>query len=386
MNNVESSLDQLGYRRVTLNTSEIVLYYSEEAFDIYSVVLFQMPEGTEFSPSQVENILSQIKIDFAGKREKRGHVLPVFITADTARTRRSTNTSFGQGWILEETTGRLFVYDMPDAYYTPLRQLAERDIYGAPQARMPDTGSMNAGTQPGVSGTANTGRSYTYAPGTAPRRTCSYAPARPARQRIAHFSMMNSILILANIAVYLWLIIGGIDGVAFNRKISDGALYWPMIVEQKQYYRLFTYMFLHYGFSHIFNNMLVLGVIGDNLERAAGKVRYLIIYLGAGVLAGLTSVVWNMSQNQDVYCVGASGAIFGVVGAMAWILIVNRGRLEDLKLYQIILFVALSLYSGIVSEGVDNAAHIGGFAAGFLLAVLIYRRKKPDPVSRGYYT
>ncbi|MBO5197522.1 MAG: rhomboid family intramembrane serine protease [Lachnospiraceae bacterium] len=158
--------------------------------------------------------------------------------------------------------------------------------------------------------------------------------------------------------------------------VEHGALFWPYVVERSEYYRLFTYLFLHSGYSHIVNNMLVLLFVGDNLERAAGKLKYLIIYFGSGVLAGVVSMLWNMHLEQPVVCVGASGAIFGVVGALAYIVIINKGRLEDISSRQIVLFVFFSLYGGLTSQGVDNAAHIGGLVTGVILAAALYRKKK----------
>jgi rhomboid protease GluP len=142
-------------------------------------------------------------------------------------------------------------------------------------------------------------------------------------------------------------------------------------------------MFMHADWNHLFNNMLVLVFLGDNLERAAGKWKYLFIYFGAGILAGITSIGYNMwndggilNINSLVFSIGASGAIFGVVGAILYMVIINRGRLENIGTRQIAIFVILTLYGGIANSSIDQAAHVGGFLAGLLLTALIYRRPK----------
>jgi rhomboid protease GluP len=147
-------------------------------------------------------------------------------------------------------------------------------------------------------------------------------------------------------------------------------------------------MFMHADWSHLINNMIVLLFVGDNLERAAGKFRYLFIYLSSGILAGITSISYNMwkdygdfSFEHSVFSIGASGAIFGVVGAMLYIVIVNKGRLEDISTRQIILFIVFSLYGGIANSRIDQAAHVGGFLAGLLLAAILYRRPRRNDVS-----
>lgn len=92
-------------------------------------------------------------------------------------------------------------------------------------------------------------------------------------------------------------------------------------------------------------------------------------------MGGIVSQLWGLTQG-DMYtvCVGASGAIFGVIGAMIWILIRNKGRLEDMRLPRLIIFVVLSIYMGLTTAGVSLSAHMGGLAGGFVLAVLVYRK------------
>ena len=74
---------------------------------------------------------------------------------------------------------------------------------------------------------------------------------------------------------------------------------------------------------------------------------------------------------------GASGAIFGVVGGLIYVVAVNRGRLEDLSTRQLVIMAAFSLYLGFTSTGVDNAAHVGGLIIGIILAALFYRKPRP---------
>ena len=122
--------------------------------------------------------------------------------------------------------------------------------------------------------------------------------------------------------------------------------------------------------------MLVLAYIGDNLERALGKVKYLVLYLAAGIGSSAVSAVWNMFKDEYSVSGGASGAIFGVVGALLVIVIKNRGQLEDLSSRQLMFFAGFSIYHGVTSAGIDNMAHISGFLIGALLGGLLYRRKR----------
>lgn len=73
---------------------------------------------------------------------------------------------------------------------------------------------------------------------------------------------------------------------------------------------------------------------------------------------------------------GASGAVFAVMGAMIYVILRRKGRIEDLSVRQILIMAVLSLYFGFTSSGVDNAAHVGGMAGGFVMAVLLYHPRK----------
>ena len=188
-------------------------------------------------------------------------------------------------------------------------------------------------------------------------------------------SYVNCTIIAINVIYFLYLeIAGSSENTAFM--ISKGAMYAPLVLEEEQYYRLLTAVFMHFGINHIMNNMLVLFFLGDNLERALGRVKYLIFYLLCGVGANVISMMVNMSEYSYRVSAGASGAIFGVVGGLLYAVIVNRGQLEDLTTRQLGIIVLLTAYHGFTSQGIDNAAHIGGLLLGVVLGIIFYRKPK----------
>lgn len=195
------------------------------------------------------------------------------------------------------------------------------------------------------------------------------------RNGLWQMSPVNTIIIVINVVVFAVLtFLGDTTDVQFMH--HHGANFWPSVIEEHEYYRLLTCTFIHFGISHLFNNMLVLAYIGDNLERALGKVKYLVLYLAAGIGSGAVSAVWSMFKDEYSVSGGASGAIFGVVGALLVIVIKNRGQLEDLSSRQLVFFAGFSIYHGVTSAGIDNMAHISGFLIGALLGGLLYRRKR----------
>ena len=181
-------------------------------------------------------------------------------------------------------------------------------------------------------------------------------------------------LIVINVAVFLILsAMGDTEDAVFM--MNHGGMYEPLIVQEHEYYRLFTSMFLHFGMSHLLNNMVLLGALGWNLELETGKIKFLIIYLVSGLGGNLLSLYYNQSLplGERAVSAGASGAIFGLMGALLYVVIANRGRLGRLSGRGMLFMIALSLYYGLTSTGVDNWAHIGGLVCGFILSVILYR-------------
>lgn len=186
---------------------------------------------------------------------------------------------------------------------------------------------------------------------------------------------VTAVLILVNILVFLIVeLTGGSQDTV--HMLRCGAAYTPYILEDGEWYRIFTCMFLHFGMEHLANNMLVLFVLGGRLERTVGKVRFLLIYLLGGIAGNLISLFLDMRIPDFSVSAGASGAVFAVMGAMIYVLVRLKGRLEDLSARQILVMAAFSLYFGFTSSGVDNAAHVGGLLGGFLGAILLYHPRK----------
>lgn len=189
---------------------------------------------------------------------------------------------------------------------------------------------------------------------------------------------MTVLLMLVNVIVFLAVeITGGSQNTL--HMVDCGAAFAPLIIENKEWYRLFTCMFLHFGMRHLANNMLVLFVLGQRLEPAAGKVRLLLIYILGGLGGNILSFFLSLEKGDYAVSAGASGAVFAVMGAMIYVLVRNRGRVQDLSARQILIMAAFSLYFGFTSSGVDNAAHIGGMICGFLIAVFIYHPRRIYP-------
>ena len=147
---------------------------------------------------------------------------------------------------------------------------------------------------------------------------------------------------------------------------------WVPAVKEGEYWRLVTSIFMHSGIRHLLNNMLMLYVLGSVLEEILGSIRYVILYLASGIISGGITWHYYYTHGRMVVAVGASGAIFAVMGALLFIILCNKGRVRGLSLRQMTVMLLFSLYFGFTTPDVSNMAHISGAAAGFLLAVPMY--------------
>lgn len=188
----------------------------------------------------------------------------------------------------------------------------------------------------------------------------------------AKLTPANGILIGLNSLVMIITLVAGTGIVDFV--YYSGVLDWSAVLNRGEYYRLFTSMFLHFGFEHFFQNMIFLFLVGCFLETAMGSVKYFIFYILTGLGAGICSLAYDASFQLNVVSAGASGAIFGVVGGLFWVVIRNKGRYKGIGIPGMLLMIVGTLYYGFTSSDVDNVAHMGGFLCGILLGIVFYRK------------
>lgn len=145
-----------------------------------------------------------------------------------------------------------------------------------------------------------------------------------------------------------------------------------LVLAQGQYWRLLTSVFLHAGLSHLGSNLLVQILMGNAVERNLGHIRYLALYLLSGIGGNVISVLYDRAQGVNIYSVGASGAVFGVMGTLFVLIIRGRKKLRSGSslLTRAAFAVFYAVYSGFRNPYTDNAAHLGGLAFGAVLGIL----------------
>lgn len=174
------------------------------------------------------------------------------------------------------------------------------------------------------------------------------------------------VFLAMNIIIYIYCTYAG------ESVYNTGCMDARRVLLEGEYYRLFTSMFMHGGIDHLVSNMIFLAALGEMLERAVGHFRFAALYLLSGMGGGIFSML-NVVIGGDYYTsVGASGAIFGLIGALLILVIINNGRYEGISIKRMIFAIAYMVYEGMASEGIDNAAHLGGLIFGALIMAVMY--------------
>jgi rhomboid protease GluP len=186
------------------------------------------------------------------------------------------------------------------------------------------------------------------------------------QQQIYKSAYITIALLIINIVVFL------LSSFVFPSWYATGAMYTAGVVMDGEFYRIVTATFLHANISHLFNNMIMLGLVGAIIENYIGHWLFLFLYMLAGIFGNLLSMSYEIKNDLSWLSVGASGAVMGLVGfLMVWI-VINRKELGKdksmlLRLLFLLIFVVDACF---FQSGANTIAHLGGFLTGFVIGVL----------------
>lgn len=180
-----------------------------------------------------------------------------------------------------------------------------------------------------------------------------------------------------------------------------GSMNAERVLVDRQYYRFVTSIFLHADIEHIVSNMIYLVGLGQMVEQMTGHVRFAVLYLLSGFGAGVFSIMYAVLTGDIYDAVGASGAIFGLIGALFILLVIRDmrrrsrrrsgdaggmseqvdvldadGRVmpdgyENISVGKMVFVVVYMIYAGTRAERIDNAAHVGGLMCGLLIMAVM---------------
>lgn len=326
MNSVKMLLEfrNRGFELVESNVRGITLLYKieEELADVCIVV--DNSANVYFTGQQLESIGDQVERKFLLGGFKSVEIMFLVISNYPERDKLFVHYEL-KFWILDTTSNRILIYEDQPEDYVHIREALE--------------------------GILNDTRV-------------------PEKRKIQRFPIVNLSLIAINIIVFIVMeLLGSTENTAFM--LHHGAAFGEYIFNNKEYYRLFTSIFIHFGSYHLINNMIVLLLVGNKVEQALGKIKFLLIYVLSGMGGSLISAGYYFMKEQLVISGGASGAIFGIIGSLVILMIKDKRKSGNILSIQFLLLIAIILYNGFISTKIDTIAHLAGLLFGMLVTHII---------------
>lgn len=320
------------FERVSGAYPEVVYWCRDIRDEILCCAVYDFSKGHHLTREELEEDYEYVKRHFKGLEFKTIAAVSIVCTYDCREAAREYTVSTRACWFVDLNELRLVIYEDQKVADGDLKDVLEKVLDKIKED------SQNRGFN------------------------------------ILKRAPVTTMLVIINVIIFIIMELAGSTTDAYYM-YKHGAMYMPAITEGGEYYRLFTAMFLHFGIEHLAGNMMALIFIGDNVEKALGKVKYVLLYILSGVLASACSVLVNIYTDSLAVSAGASGAIFGIIGALVYIVWVNKGRFGSLSWSRLVFAVVYMLFMGFTGSGVDNAAHVGGLIAGLILGTSFYRRK-----------
>ena len=360
---IEETLALQQYIRITSNVPYVTLFvkYGENTASAVNLVDFRKERA--LTVEQFTTFCARARDFIRNKGYETMDFLSIVTTSSIMEARKFA-TSGEDCWLVDMIDGRLIVYDNQPKDFDGLKKLLDDRLMPADQTGLYEASRVNTSL-------FEEKKKIVNIPEPVPEESSRSTDVKSDRF-IDHLTPINTAIVLINTLVFaIFTVVGSTEDVDYL--IRHGAMYVPAIIERGQVYRLFTCMFLHFGFQHLSSNMIVLLFLGDNVERAVGKVKYLLIYILGGLIGSIGSFLYALVYNRGIVSVGASGAIFALIGALLCLVIKNKGRLEELTIFRMCIMIIYALYSGFTSQNIDMAAHLFGLFGGFLVALCVYR-------------
>ena len=160
------------------------------------------------------------------------------------------------------------------------------------------------------------------------------------------YCAVNLVLAAVQILVFILCTATG------NKMYIAGRCGTDLVLAQGQYWRLLTSVFLHAGLSHLGSNLLVQILMGNAVERNLGHIRYLALYLLSGIGGNVISVLYDRAQGVNIYSVGASGAVFGVMGTLFVLIIRGRKKLRSGS--SLLTRAAFAVFYAVLTAGLED--------------------------------
>lgn len=330
LNRLENLFFEQGYGKIPSNLPEFNFYCRREVQGITVLHVIDYRQGLYISTDQYAHLKEQIEAFFRERGEREVHVMTLVLCDDTEKA-RSLCGGDSFCWVIDSREYHLLIHETQAADFYGWKDILEEFLFSLAREGAKETGT-NA----------------------EPKKKIDWRA----------LSRVNVVLVAVNVIIFLICTFTG--DLLYNMGAFSVKALW-----QGEWYRLFTSMFLHWDVEHLFSNMIVLYYVGAIVERRLRPVPYTALYVLSGLAGNIFSVGYELFTNTYRSSAGASGAVFGVEGALLFLVMAHRGKLESMTAGRVAFAIAFSLYSGFTSVGVNNAAHVGGVLMGFTAAAVI---------------
>lgn len=348
---IERLFETNGYNKVPSNLPEFTFYYREENQGATVIHVIDYRQGIYISEDQYSHLKTKITEFMQAKGEQETHLLSLILSDDTEKAKKlCVGDSFC--WMIDTAGRRLIIHENQVGDFYGWKGILEEfllnlDVITAGRNTYEDSGDSTCTAEEGRRG---------------------FRRSRPGgnhkKIQAGRLPWVNICLVAVNVIVF---IICTITGDVLYNKGASGVM---LIIEDKSYYRMITSMFLHSDTGHLFSNMIIVYFMGQIVERRLGHIPYAALYFLSGIAGDVLSMGYELLSGNYSASVGASGAVFGVEGALLLLVILYRSNLEYMTPGKVVFSIAFALYCGFTSTGINNAAHIGGLLMGFALAAV----------------
>lgn len=335
LNRLENLFFEQGYGKLPSNLPEFNFYCRREVQGITVLHVIDYRQGLYISTDQYTHLKEQIEAFFRDRGEREVHVMTLILSDDTDKAKKLCGGD-GFCWVIDSREYRLLIHETQAADFYGWKDILEEFLFSLAREGAAATGEKAA-----------------------PKKRVDWRA----------LSWVNIILVALNVIIFLICTFTG--DLLYNKGAFQLRALW-----QGEWYRLFTSMFLHWNVEHLFSNMIVLYYVGAIVERRLGAVSYTALYVLSGLAGNIFSMGYEFFTNAYGSSAGASGAVFGVEGALLFLVMAHRGKLEYMTAGRVAFAIAFSLYCGFTSPGVNNAAHVGGVLMGFAAAAVSVACKK----------
>lgn len=370
---LRSYLTGRGFPEVNLHRDGMMLFYAPEGKSAKAVWVIGNTES-EPDREQYGRYLATIRNIFEKQGFVEVDVLTLFVTDRIDRCREIGEGS--QYWIVDERYGRLVVYEDQPGDYLGIRSVVENNLHFGGQSRnaegaQVDLSNNNLRAESRVQPILRSdrvqvadNRGERYMAEVSKRQTM----ARAQRRSKLPDCFITILLIAVNLIIFLFTDLFGFRDSWFR----FGEMSWADAVNNGEFYRALTCMFLHSDIGHISGNMVALFLFGNLLEKDMSKVRYTILYLVSGIGSSfLAAAYYQYVEGYDVLSIGASGAIFGLMGAFV-VMVLARPEYRANLGPRLVMFFAYLVYTSVrAGAEINVAAHVSGFLVGMGMYLIL---------------